>query len=134
MAKGYQANQERVAIIKSFGKELARRSRSKCELCETTGAALSVFEIPPESKGDPEVDRCLFLCENCHEQAGNLKRFRPGEHWRCLAQTIWSEIPAVQVLAARMLRRQADSQHWAQEALDGVFLDEEIEAWSLEAE
>lgn len=134
MAKGYQANQERVAIIKSFGKELARRSRSKCELCETVGAALTVFEIPPESKNEPEVERCLFLCENCHEQASNTKRFRPGEHWRCLAQTVWSETPAVQVLASRMLRRQAKSQAWAQEALDGVFLDEETEVWSLEAE
>ncbi|MDF1861445.1 MAG: hypothetical protein P1U87_14610 [Verrucomicrobiales bacterium] len=134
MAKGYQANQERVAILKSFGKELARRSRSKCELCETTGAALSVFEVPPESKNNPDVDRCAFLCESCHEQAGNLKRFRPGEHWRCLAQTAWSETPAVQVLAVRLLRRQADRQPWAQEALDGLFLEEPLEEWSLEAE
>lgn len=134
MAKGYQVNQERAAIIKSFGKELARRSRSKCELCEAVGAALSVFEVPPQSKNDPDVNRCVFICENCDEQAGNLKRFRPGEHWRCLAQTVWSETPAVQVLASRMLRRQAKSEHWAQEALDGVFLDEELEAWVLEAE
>ncbi len=30
--------------LSSFGKDLARRARSKCELCESAGVPLSVFE------------------------------------------------------------------------------------------
>lgn len=134
MAKGYQANQERRGILTSFGKELARRSRSKCELCEAAGVALAVYEVPPEPSGDPEIERCVFICDNCSNQSENPKRFQPGEHWRCLAQTVWSETPAIQVLATRLLKRQEKSQAWAREALDGLFLDEELEEWVTKAE
>ncbi len=132
MAKGYEVNQERVAAIASFGKELARRSKSRCELCETSGVRLTAFEVPPEPKV-PELDRCLFLCERCREQAENPRRFQAGEDWRCLAQAVWSEIPAIQVMAVRLLRRQADSQPWAQETLEEAYLDPEIAAWADEA-
>ncbi len=129
MAKGYEENQARVAAIASFGKELARRSRSRCELCESSGVKLSAFEVAPVPR-EPDPDRCLFLCEECREQVEHPKRFQPGERWRCLAQTLWSEVPAVQVMAVRLLRRQADSQSWAREALENAFLDPEIEAWA----
>ncbi|MCB1232603.1 MAG: phnA protein [Verrucomicrobiae bacterium] len=133
MAKGYESNQERVRMIASFGKDLARRARSRCELCETTGVKLTAYEVPPEPKV-PDFDRCLFLCDRCREQAENPKRFEPGEEWRCLAQAIWSEVPAVQVMAVRLLRRQADSQNWARETLEQAYLDPEIETWADQAE
>ena len=133
MAKGYEVNQERVAALASLGKDLARRSKSRCELCETSGVGLSPFEVPPEPKL-PELDRCLFLCDRCREQAGNPKRFQPGEAWRCLAQTIWSEVPAVQVMAVRLLRRQANSEEWAREVLAEAYLDPEVELWADEAQ
>ena len=131
MAKGYEVNQARVAALASFGKDLARRARSRCELCEVSGVSLSAFEAPPVS-AELDIGRCLLLCGRCHEQAGNPKKFEPGEHWRCLTQTAWSEFPAVQVMAVRLLRRQADSQDWAREALEEIYLDPEIEAWASE--
>ncbi len=129
MAKGYEVNQERLAIIAALGKELARRSRSRCELCEASGVKLSAFEVPPAPK-IPEVDRCVFLCETCREQVADSRRFQPGERWRCLTQTVWSEVPAVQVMAVRQMRRQADSQDWAREALEEIYLDPEVEEWA----
>ncbi len=133
MAKGREKHEARQAELSRFGKDLARRSKSVCELCEEPGKALRVFEVPPEPK-DPDFEKCAFLCEECCEQVENEKKFRAGEHWRCLAQTVWSEVPAVQVLAVRLLRRQVNAQAWAREVLDGVFLDEEVEAWADEAQ
>ena len=133
MAKGFEANRVRVETIASFGKDLARRSRSRCELCESSGVKLSAMEVPPEPR-EPDIDHCIFLCDDCREQAENERKFQPGERWRCLAQTVWSEVPAVQVMALRLLRRQADSQAWAREALEGAFVDPEIEAWASQGD
>jgi len=129
VAKGFESNQARVGALASFGKDLARRARSKCELCETGGVKLQAFEVPPIPKL-PEFERCLLLCERCHEQATEERKFEAGEQWRCLAQTLWSELPAVQVMAVRLLRKQADSQAWAREALEGAYLDAEVEEWA----
>jgi hypothetical protein len=40
----------------------------------------------------------------------------------------------VQVMAIRLLKRLAKTQDWAREALDELFLDEEIEALVTEGE
>ena len=99
---------------------------------ESSGIGVSP-EIPPYSLDHDSVflsPIIRFLCDRCREQAENPKRFQAGEDWRCLSQTVWSEVPAVQVMAVRLLRRQADSQPWAQETLEQVFLDPEVEAWA----
>ena len=133
MAKGFQENQERVARLAGLGKDLARRARSKCELCEAAGVSLKIYEVPPVP-AEPDFDRCLMLCGDCHSAAENPRRFEPGERWRCLAQTIWSEVPAAQVMALRLLRRQAATQPWAREALEEAYVDPEIEAWAEKGE
>src|SRR5690606_30444271 len=51
------------------------------------------------------------------------------DEWRFLPDTMWSEVPAVQVLAWRMLNRLKD-ESWAAEALDILYLDEETLAWA----
>lgn len=125
MAKGYDENQLRKNELNFLAKALVRRSRSKCELCEADGVKLTVFEVPPES--DPvTADQCLFLCETCREQIEKPKRMN-ADHWRCLNNAIWSEIPVVQIMSARMLKRLA-KEHWAEELLDQAYFDEEIEA------
>ena len=129
MAKGYETNQERVALLNSFGKELARRAKSRCELCEASGVKLSIHEVPPVPK-EPDVARCVFICEECLEQVENPKRFQPGERWRCLTKTLWSEVPSVQALVLRLLKRLSGSQDWARETLEDAWVDPEIEEWS----
>ena len=132
MGKGFEENRNRVAELASFGKDLARRARSKCELCETGGVPLQVFEVPPREKF-PRVEHCAFLCESCSRQIEEERHFVADEQWRCVAKTVWSEIPAVQVLALRVLRRLQKSQAWAQDTLEEVFVDAEVEAWADEA-
>ena len=133
MAKGKEAYEARVAELNLFGKDLARRAKSKCELCERGGETLSIVEVPPVPK-DPEFEKCVMLCEGCRKAVEEPKQFAPGEQWRFLAQSVWSEFPAVQVLAVRLLRRMEDSQAWAREALETVFLDEDVETWVTESE
>jgi protein PhnA len=132
MARGKEEHEARTAALNSFGKELARRAKSKCELCERGGGRLSIFEVPPVPR-DPDLGRCLLLCDDCLSQAEDPRRFRAGDQWRFLAEQAWSGNPMVQVMAVRLLRRQAATQHWAREALDGLFLDEETESLVTEA-
>ncbi len=127
MAKGLERHRERLAQLNLLGKELTRRSGSKCELCEASGVALRAFEVPPEGE-IPEADRCVFVCDFCREQLESPKRL-DAQHWRCAGRSVWSEVPAVQVLAARLLDRLGRDEVWAREALEDVFFDEEVEAW-----
>ena len=55
--------------------------------------------------------------------------------WRQLHETVWSEIPVIQVMSLRLLRRlSARNEVWATELLEQVIVSPEIEAWSLEDE
>lgn len=127
MAKGLEKHQAQQAKLSALGKDLTRRSGSKCELCEASGVPLKPFEAPTEDE-EPSVENCVFICGTCREQLENPKRLDPA-HWRCACQTVWSEVPVVQVMAARVLDRLGKTELWAREALEDVFFDEEVEAW-----
>lgn len=131
MAKGYDEHQQRKNELNFLAKDLVRRSRAKCELCEADGVKLTVFEVPPKSDL-VTADQCLFICDTCREQIENPKRV-DSDHWRCLNNAIWSEIPAVQIMSARMLKRLAN-EHWAVELLEQAYFDEEVDAKIAEAE
>ena len=119
MAKGLEKHQERQRQLSLFGKDLTRRARSCCELCGTSGAKLSIYELAPVPQ-EPEFQRCLFLCGSCTEPLNNPKKLAP-DYWRFL-----SEIPIVQVLAARILDYIGRKESWASEILEEAYLDEEI--------
>lgn len=104
---------------------LQARSESKCELCSAT-ENLSVYEVPPTSNGS--ADECVLICKECHEQIENPEKVDIN-HWRCLNDSMWSQIPAVQVMAWRMLTR-LSAEGWPQELLDMLYLDEETLAWA----
>ena len=62
------------------------------------------------------------------------KKMNP-HHWRFLSKTIWSDLPALQVLSIRILRRLALKQEvWATELLDSVVVEQKILDWSIQAE
>jgi protein PhnA len=127
MAKGYDQHQERQAQINMLGKQLARRSHSSCELCGASEVPLSVFEVPPEQP-EPTADGALFLCGECRTPIDNPRQFT-ATRWHFLTESVWSDIPAVQVMAVRLLRRISDTEAWAAAALEDLYLDDEIEAW-----
>jgi protein PhnA len=106
-------------------KELQLRSDNKCELCGNA-ENLTVFEVPnsPTDIGDTAI----LICETCREQIENPENVEPN-HWRCLNDSMWSTIPAVQVMAWRMLNR-LKAEGWPQDLLDMMYLDEETAAWA----
>jgi len=128
MAKGLDNFKKRQDELKSFGKDLAKRSRSKCELCGAAGVHLDIFEVPPVHQ-EPDFDRCIFMCETCGSALGSIRK-KSTEHWRCLTDKIWSGIPAVKVLSVMILKEISSREPWAAALLEEVYLDEEEEAWS----
>lgn len=105
--------------------QLYTRSHSQCELCSNP-ENLALYEVPPSSNG--EADDCLLICSTCREQINNPETTEPN-HWRCLNDSMWSQVPAVQVVAWRMLTR-LRTEGWPQDLLDMLYLDEETMAWA----
>lgn len=105
--------------------ELQARSNSKCELCSAS-ENLSVLEVPPNSDGSAE--QCLLLCTTCYEQINNPKKVDVN-HWRCLNDSMWSQVPAVQVMAWRMLTH-LRNEGWPQDLLEMLYLDEATKKWA----
>ena len=55
-------------------------------------------------------------------------------NWHCLTDTVWSDLPALQVISIRMLRRlAARDEHWANELLDQVVVEPTIDKWCDQA-
>ncbi len=106
-------------------KDLQQRSQSKCELCSST-TQLTIYEVPPSSKGTEEDS--ILICEICVDQIENPDHVEVN-HWRCLNDSMWSEVAAVQVVVWRMLTR-LRSEGWPQDLLDMMYLDEENLAWA----
>lgn len=110
----------------SLEQELRDRSHNSCELC-TASNDLDVYEISP-SNGT--ADQAIMVCATCKEQIEDETKM-DANHWRCLNDSMWSEVPAVVVLAYRMLHRIKD-EGWPQDLLDMLFLDDDIKAWADE--
>lgn len=106
-------------------KELHLRSESKCELCSAV-ENLKKYKVPAESKSI--ADDSILICESCNDQIEATEKMDVN-HWRCLNDSMWSPIPAVQVMAWRMLTR-LKKEGWAQELLEMLYLDEELLSWA----
>ncbi|MDQ2177390.1 alkylphosphonate utilization protein [Marinifilum sp. D714] len=107
----------------SLEKELQSRS-SVCELCGTS-EGLKPYEVAP-SNGS--ADQHILVCGTCYEQMEDKDKM-DANHWRCLNDSMWSTVPAVQVMAWRMLNR-LKAEGWPQDLLDMLYLDEETMAWA----
>ena len=105
--------------------ELQNRSGSKCELCASS-IGLKIFEVKPTSNRGG--DENIMVCSTC-----NSKIEKPYEsdtnHWRCLNDSMWSEVDAVKVVAYRILTKIA-SDGWPQDLLDMIYLDEITLNWA----
>lgn len=109
----------------SIEQELMERAGSKCELCAAVDN-LTVYAVPP-GEGNSS-DECVLLCQTCSEQMDDAEK-TDVHHWRCLNDSMWSQVAAVQVLAWRMLTRLRD-QGWPQDLLDMLYLDDATLAWA----
>lgn len=104
---------------------LLRRAGDRCELCGAA-EALSTHEVASVSARE----RSIVVCGGCAPQLIDGAELDQG-HWRCLERAIWSEVPAVQVAAHRLLRRLGEA-HWAVALLETVYLDDAVLAWATE--
>ncbi len=105
--------------------ELRTRANSACELCGGSDD-LTAFAVAPHAEATAEHG--VVVCATCRPQLdGDAPLDSP--HWRCLQGAIWSEVPAVQVVAWRLLV-QLKAEGWANELLDQVWLADEVKAWA----
>ena len=133
MYTGFQGKFHRQNTLSRFAKDLVRRSRSHCELCDRSGVKLDIYELPPPGE-EPHIDGCIFICEGCRKQIIEPKKMIPG-HWRCLNNALYSEVTAIQVMSFRLLKRLAAIEaHWAEELLEHAYLDPDAEHWANLAE
>jgi len=131
MAKGYDAHQQRQQQLSVFGKELARRSKSHCELSQRSGVSLHIYEVEPVPN-EPDYEKCIFLCEDVIDVIRAPKSIVADE-WRHLGELIWTDIPALQVMVYRILSYIGKDHVWAQNIIDEAYLDEEIIEWGDKA-
>jgi protein PhnA len=104
-----------------------QRSNSSCELCKAD-ISLSLYTLPPEENLD--ADKSIQVCQTCLGQINHQQELDTN-HWRCLNDSMWTQVPAVQIMAWRMLKRLSiQAETWAQDLLDMLYLDEEMQAWA----
>lgn len=103
----------------SLERELQKRNNSQCELCSNS-ENIQVYQVLPTQKGGE--DGGLMACTICVNQIDNPEA-TDANHWRCLNDSMWSEVPAVQAMAWRMLNR-LRSEVWPVDLLDMLYLDD----------
>lgn len=113
----------------SLEKELEERSGSKCELCRSSKDT-GIYVVAP--KDGKKADECAFLCAICQSQIDD-RDSADSNHWRCLNESAWSQVPSIQVLSWRMLNH-LKGEGWPSDILDMLYLDEETLEWAKSGE
>lgn len=106
-------------------REISKRSDGKCELCGSE-ESLNIHVVTPKN-GD-SIDECAHLCQVCDSQIKGDADVTPN-HWRCLNDSMWSEVESVKVLAWRMLNS-LKAEGWPNDLLEMMYLEEDTEKWA----
>jgi protein PhnA len=111
-------------MIQTPSPERLQRAEHKCEFCgEPSGLILlDVSDAPAH------LLSTVVTCGMCADQISTVGEL-DVKHWFCLNEAIWSEVPAVQVMAYRLLIRMGH-ESWAADLLDSLYLDEAILSWA----
>lgn len=110
----------------SFEQALIQRCDSRCELCSSP-EFLATVAVPGGAEG---ADGHIMICETCRNQLDGSQPLN-APHWRCLNDSMWSTVAAVQVAAWRQLHSLVNAgETWAQELLDMLYLDDDTKAWA----
>lgn len=108
----------------SIKNELIKRSDSSCELCKATDD-LTIYEVSPS---DGTSEQAILVCNTCNLQLNDDSKIDVN-HWHCLNDSMWSTIPAVQVMAYRILNK-ISNEGWPQDLLDMLYLEDDVKAWA----
>ncbi|WP_461534117.1 PhnA domain-containing protein [Sinomicrobium sp.] len=109
----------------SLETELRQRSGDVCELSGVT-ENLGVYQVPHAPVSG--ADACILISETCLNQIEKPETIE-ANHWRCLNDSMWSQVPAVQVVVWRVLQ-QLKSEGWPQDLLDMMYMDDETMKWA----
>lgn len=109
----------------SLEKNILDRAAGTCELCAAV-AELQVYAVPP--KTDENADHHAAICQVCLHQI-EKKTPMDSAHWRCLNDSMWSEVPAIKVISWRMLNR-LRGEGWPQDLLEMIYLEEDDLTWA----
>jgi len=130
VSRAREAHEAHQQAVSALGRTLARRAGSRCELCAATGR-LSVVEVPP-TYDDPDDSRAVLSCPRCAELLQRGVARAPGDgddSLRFLGEAIWSPTLPAQLAAVRLCRQvAARGVPWAVDALEPLWLDEDVEA------
>lgn len=106
--------------------QLKQRSSNQCELSGST-ENLMVYEVP--FAPNTNESGSILICEKCLNQIEKREEL-DSKYWESfLLSSMWSEVPAVQVVSWRILNR-FRNESWASDALDMMYLDEDNQAWA----
>lgn len=105
------------------------RSNNSCEICGNTENT-SLYIVGPEVELSEK--NAALVCDKC-KMSLEAKDFTDTNHWRCLSTSMWSEFPAVQVLAWRILNN-LRSEAWAIDLSEQLYLEDEILVWAKEGQ
>jgi protein PhnA len=109
----------------SIEQALHDRSDSTCELC-AAGDKLITYKLPPEL--NDTLDNSILVCDTCVELIDDPTKTNPNQ-WRCLNDSMWSQVPAVQVMTWRLLNR-IKSEGWPADLLDMMYLEDDTLKWA----
>jgi protein PhnA len=117
--------------MSDLGKQLEERSGNTCEICAATDTlevkvSLEAYEVPDSPKN--VKDTAIFACETCRMQLKGESEVEPN-HWRALNDSMWSTVPAVQVVAYRMLD-QLRPEGWPVDLIDMMYMEEDTKQWA----
>lgn len=104
---------------------LLQRSENNCEPCRM-GDGVKLYEVLPQKSRSEE--NCIIACTTCRAQIEKKAELN-NSHWQCLTESMWSEVPGIQLVAWRMLNR-FRSESWASDNLDMLYLDDKKLAWA----
>ena len=102
---------------------LETRCANQCELC-TSSINLSAHLASPKT-GQSE-DHYVVICQSCEDKIHSDQL--DDSHWRCLTESIWSPVPAVQVISYRLLNKL--NKPWAQDLINTMYMDENTREWA----
>lgn len=105
---------------------LLKRANSKCEFCGSDDG-LASYDVPPVTL--TSLDKTVLVCSICLGQIENSDTMQP-KHWRCLSDAMWSQTPAVQVMAWRLLQ-QLKGEGWPDELLEILYIEEDVKKWAM---
>ncbi|AEA45816.1 PhnA domain-containing protein [Fluviicola taffensis] len=109
----------------NFEKQVISRSGNVCELSGAT-EDLQIYQVQP-SEGN-SADDFILISQNLKNQLEGSVEVSAND-WRCLNDSMWSEVSAVKVVAYRMLD-QLKGEGWPNDLLEMIYLDEAELTWA----